>query len=153
MKNRYVYLISARTYGEVDDAPTYYKIGIASDINARFHSIKTSNPLELELEYFFKSSDARAIEVALHKEYAHLRVRGEWFSSEIFDELDQFFDECEIYGGDTVFELQPWLWRCKGTDCDNELSEEREAELIASAIMFNQNKVNRRLEQHVQPAA
>lgn len=111
MTRKYVYLVRAI----VDEERAFYKIGIATDLYARFGNLKTASPLPLQLLFAFPSDRANHIEHALHQEYAHLRVRGEWFDDALFDELDAFFEECQFYQTDEPFESTPQLWRKRFT--------------------------------------
>jgi hypothetical protein len=55
------------------------KIGIAVDVNKRFSTLRTASPLHLELVHAEHVSDPAAREIALHRHFRALRIRGEWF--------------------------------------------------------------------------
>lgn len=77
-----VYFIHSETTGLV-------KIGVATNIAARFSSIVTMSPVPLSL-VGYHLGDARR-EIGLHRLYAALRSHGEWFkvTSEIAREMLQ----------------------------------------------------------------
>ena len=51
------------------------KIGLTLDLDSRIASLRTSNPLDIELIAFIPTN----LEHELHAQLAHLRLRGEWF--------------------------------------------------------------------------
>ncbi len=57
-----------------------YKIGRAKELNTRNKSIAKQSPVEVELVHYFKSKDSVEAEKMLHRKYANLRTRGEWFA-------------------------------------------------------------------------
>ena len=74
----YVYLI----YNENSDISDYVKIGKADDVELRFSRLQIGNPNKLKLAAVIEcknSSEAYRLETELHRKYAHLHVRGEWF--------------------------------------------------------------------------
>jgi len=77
---------------------SYCKIGITKDVKARLSSLRTSNPLELELlcSYGAKNKDSREIESYLHEEFKEYRRKGEWFELDMpvakFEEMCRQFD-------------------------------------------------------------
>ena len=46
----------------------------------RIASMETGSPFGIELLGFIKSSNAKRLEIELHKEYSSRRVKGEWFN-------------------------------------------------------------------------
>ncbi|AOP33813.1 hypothetical protein A0128_08135 [Leptospira tipperaryensis] len=57
----------------------HYKIGITQDVEARFRNLQTSTSSELKMVYSEKLRDYQSLEKKIHKEFAHKRVKGEWF--------------------------------------------------------------------------
>ena len=87
-RKSYVYFI-------LDSFSGALKIGKANDINIRISDLQTGNPNELTFLGYIEcnsSEHAKQLESLYHKEYNHLRVRGEWFE---YDEsiFRQFFKE------------------------------------------------------------
>lgn len=80
-----VYVIQAKS-GAV-------KIGVARDVNLRLEGLQTSNHEELTIVFAFEFESreiARAVEMLMHKRYEAHALRGEWFSvdtSELLDEM------------------------------------------------------------------
>lgn len=66
-----VYFIQAGEDGPV-------KIGTAEDVAARLSELQTGSPAPLQLLGYV--SGGRADEQMLHRRFAALRMRGEWFS-------------------------------------------------------------------------
>lgn len=72
-----------------------YKIGRTKDVQSRLEALKSGSPFKLTLVHSFFSADCKQLERELHKRYAHLCVKGEWFrltTSEI-DEIKAMKDE------------------------------------------------------------
>ena len=69
----YVYLLYSPTNNT-------YKIGKAKQVDGRYGSIAKQSPVEIKLIHQFKSENANKAEKALHNQYSHKRVLGEWFS-------------------------------------------------------------------------
>lgn len=57
----------------------HIKIGVAKDVSARLETLQCAHPAELRVIGI--CDGGRTQEVALHKEFAHLRLRSEWFSA------------------------------------------------------------------------
>lgn len=76
-----------------DSVPPNYKIGIASHTATRLSTLQRSSPFELELVAVLPGGGRRA-EVAIHRRFAHLRLRGEWFR-ESPELLSFIVSECE----------------------------------------------------------
>jgi hypothetical protein len=68
----YVYFITAAA----QDFPI--KIGLTANRFARFTALQTALPYEVEIIGFWAVED-HSIERKIHKRFAHLRLRGEWF--------------------------------------------------------------------------
>ena len=77
----------------------YVKIGISSRIGDRISVLRTSSPIPIKfigvLEVRSREK-AREVELALHREFAPRKVRGEWFSFEFGSDADKraFNDGC-----------------------------------------------------------
>lgn len=92
-----VYFIAADEAGAI-------KIGMASHVWARMRDLQLANPLELTMLGFVWSEHPRVLERELHKRFADLRIRGEWFRST--DELRAFILEvrdCEPIAPPTIY--------------------------------------------------
>ena len=86
---------------ESDGCPTRYvyavvdgfgnvKIGITRDIDARVKSLQVANSTELRLVMYREAvGSGYSDEVRLHKECAGRHLRGEWFSSDALELIDQ----------------------------------------------------------------
>lgn len=55
----------------------YVKVGFARNVYGRFHTIKTDNPVEVEL--IEQVEGTRSLEKDAHLEFHQWRHRGEWF--------------------------------------------------------------------------
>ena len=86
-----------REHGFGDKAP--FKIGIATNLSARFRGIQTGNHLSLSVLkawVFPAKKSAQGAEMRIHEELARFRVRGEWFFHNIDTAIvciDKIFDE------------------------------------------------------------
>lgn len=69
-RDGYVYLLKS---------DQYYKIGMSKDVDARMLQISPKLPVPPELIHIIKTEDMRQLEEALHKQFNHFRVNGEWF--------------------------------------------------------------------------
>lgn len=56
-----------------------YKIGLTRNLDARLSSIATASPFLTQLAHYFKTSQMRELEKALHDHFAAKRQQGEWF--------------------------------------------------------------------------
>lgn len=70
------------------------KIGMAKDIDKRLKSLQTSSPAKLQLLKAIQVAgikEAAELESKLHRNFAHLRITGEWFKAEkeLFDYLEK----------------------------------------------------------------
>lgn len=73
------------------------KIGISSSPEARLANLQTGNPDAIRLvktTRFASRREARACEASLHRQWAHRRVKREWFELDV-QELQQAIDECQ----------------------------------------------------------
>ena len=69
------------------------KIGFATDLKMRLHSIQTGNHVDLTLIYHFRG--CKRSERLLHKHFAKDRVRREWFTHT--NEIDDLIEDIERY--------------------------------------------------------
>lgn len=60
----------------------YVKIGSAKNPISRLAGLQTSSPYKLRILYIEPDRKSRAVERARHREFAALRVNGEWFKYE-----------------------------------------------------------------------
>lgn len=73
---------------EIDGHPAI-KVGITCNMYLRSASAQTDNPRLLKVikALRFKTrAEASLVEATLHKKWAHVRVRGEWFGPEILSD-------------------------------------------------------------------
>jgi hypothetical protein len=78
-----IYLIQIQS----QDGPV--KIGLtASNPKSRILTLQTALPWDIKILHIIEGP--RALEAALHHRYAHLHIRGEWYSfaKEMLDEID-----------------------------------------------------------------
>lgn len=59
----------------------FIKIGYAQDFQSRLRVLRSSSPDNLDVLGVIHSTEAGALEHALHRKFAADRVRGEWFRS------------------------------------------------------------------------
>jgi predicted GIY-YIG superfamily endonuclease len=71
-----------------------YKIGIAKNPKKRIKQLQTGNSDELTLIETYPSENASKIESALHRQFSHVKLNGEWFDLSIKEE-SQFIKNCE----------------------------------------------------------
>lgn len=84
---RYVYLIRGND--------GRYKIGTAKNPIQRICQLQTGNSDKLKLIEIYQSENANKIEIALHGQYSHNRMTGEWFDLSIAEEAG-FIKRCKI---------------------------------------------------------
>jgi len=84
--NGWVYFILGEDTGRC-------KIGHARDVERRLRGFQTGSSEELTIYGVIPAVNPFAMEKAIHKRFAELRIRGEWFT--ITDELIGFVD---MYG-------------------------------------------------------
>jgi hypothetical protein len=70
--SKYVYFIRMRN-------TSYIKIGFSTCVNARMNVLNVGNPIQLDLEFKFKTDKFRLHESLLHIHFTKYHVRGEWF--------------------------------------------------------------------------
>lgn len=70
-------LPSSKVYLVRGELTGLYKIGIANDVSRRLAELQSGSPDDLRL--VSKIDGGRAVEQQLHRRFAALRVRGEWF--------------------------------------------------------------------------
>jgi hypothetical protein len=73
----FVYVIFVYTGSEF-----FYKIGQASNVDARLKSHQTSSPFEVRIALAYFVDNMRREESTLHAMFADKRIRGEWFQLE-----------------------------------------------------------------------
>jgi len=78
----------AKVYFITDDATGLIKIGRAMDVEQRLKGLQTGAPGQLRV--LADMDGGAAGEADMHRRFAHLRVRGEWFSPG--DDLLQFIE-------------------------------------------------------------
>ena len=76
----------------------YYKIGVASNVEARLAALQTGNPYELIVKSCFEFDNANSIEQALHQKFSEKQKHGEWFVLND-DDVRQFETICNLLGG------------------------------------------------------
>lgn len=57
-----------------------YKIGITTNMEARFAKLQTGSPKKLTITHKVRTNNMRALEAELHRKYADKRLNGEWFA-------------------------------------------------------------------------
>ena len=57
----------------------FYKIGFSKNPNNRLKTVKTHNPLDVNILATLKTDDYLSLEKQLHNEFSNKRSRGEWF--------------------------------------------------------------------------
>lgn len=77
---------------------SFYKIGIARDVDSRLAQLQTGNPIPLTLWASYTFEAAITIERALHQKFRACRAVGEWFRLSEKD-LEEAFRICELLGG------------------------------------------------------
>ena len=71
-----------------------YKIGISSDVSARFKDLLVGNSEPLQVVRLYKVNTPRRAESTLHERYAFIHKRGEWFSPSLdLKDVDAFVKE------------------------------------------------------------
>lgn len=68
----FVYLIA-------DKHTKHVKIGLSKNPKDRWQSLRTATAVDLDLVAVIETNKMRATEDELHRQFSHLRVRGEWF--------------------------------------------------------------------------
>jgi predicted GIY-YIG superfamily endonuclease len=58
----------------------HYKIGKTNNPNDRMSTFSVKLPMEVEYLVLIQSHSYHRLESALHKQYAHKRINGEWFA-------------------------------------------------------------------------
>lgn len=90
---QYLYLISCKS-----GLQTFYKIGIANDVESRLAQLQTGSPLELSIEECYSFDNSEIVEKAIHQAWKKQRVRGEWFELG-GDGVEKFQEICSLLGG------------------------------------------------------
>lgn len=81
-----------------------YKIGIAKNPKKRISQLQTGNSDKLELIESYPSENASKIETALHNQFSHIKLNGEWFDLSITEET-LFIKRCKTID-DTITMLR-----------------------------------------------
>jgi hypothetical protein len=85
----FIYFLSAK-------APGFpIKIGISTQHQARFISLQTALPYELDVMAIMPTTDP-IMERRLHRQFRHLHLRGEWF--ERSPELEEYIEKLSANG-------------------------------------------------------
>lgn len=97
----WVYFIQAGNDGPI-------KIGIAQDTDKRIRNLQVGNPLQLKLLLRVWSETPHHLESSLHKCFANLSTRGEWFKpkSYILDSISYI----EFHGASAFFDKVEDEW-------------------------------------------
>lgn len=78
------YIYCVREQALCENAPVYFKIGHANDLERRKSCMQTANPRPLRTVFvlgpFLDRGEAEDVESQAHSLLAAYRVRGEWFS-------------------------------------------------------------------------
>jgi hypothetical protein len=84
LRREYVYLVQAIVDGKLSGP---VKIGTTRVPTQRLNQLQTGNPQLLYLRFSIPVERAGWLERFIHQQYAHLRIRGEWFefSQDIID--------------------------------------------------------------------
>lgn len=80
-KNNMLYIIRSGGY-------RYYKIGITNNINKRFSTLQTGNPVKLVLYrgYIIENRHKlEKLERLIHTKFKEKRIRGEWYMLNKYD--------------------------------------------------------------------
>lgn len=64
---------------------TYYKIGMSDNVAWRVQQLSVALPMEVQHVHTIRTDDPARLEKELHTRFADKRVRGEWFSLDLFD--------------------------------------------------------------------
>lgn len=59
------------------------KIGIATELRARLSGHQSSHPYPLRIIAYYPAVYGQIQERRTHEKFAHLRIRGEWFRSDV----------------------------------------------------------------------
>lgn len=86
---QYLYLIRCQSF---------YKIGIANDVESRLAQLSTGNPFPLEVVSVYGFNNAQPVEAAIHQRFSYRRKRGEWFELDP-DDLVDYDGICNLLGG------------------------------------------------------
>lgn len=86
---QYLYLIKCQSF---------YKIGVANDVESRLAQLSTGNPFPLEVKVVYAFQNAAPVETVLHQKFSDKRRRGEWFELNYQDTKDMH-QICLLLGG------------------------------------------------------
>jgi predicted GIY-YIG superfamily endonuclease len=85
-----------------------FKIGYSDDPQRRLSNIQTGQAVEVKLFYSeqAESGVAKIIEKLIHRNLAHKRIRGEWFSVTLSEAIDEVKFAFIRYEGEDNLPLQ-----------------------------------------------
>lgn len=106
---------------------SYFKIGIAYDVQARIAQLSTGNPHEIELILCFGFDNADIVERAIHQKFAASRKRGEWFGL-TGENIAEFEKLCNMLGGELI-RINNVVSEAEIEDAENEFSENSRIEI------------------------
>lgn len=86
---QYLYIIKCQSF---------YKIGVANDVESRLAQLSTGNPYPLEVEIVYEFDNAEPVERAIHQRYEATRQRGEWFILD-YQNTKDIHTICLLLGG------------------------------------------------------
>jgi hypothetical protein len=68
-----------------------YKVGWSKDPKSRLGNLQVGQAVEVKIHYQQETDVAKAkiIEKMVHRQLAHKRIRGEWFSASLEDIVDE----------------------------------------------------------------
>jgi hypothetical protein len=70
IKSKYIYIL---------ECTGLYKIGYASKVESRLHSMQSGNPYEIKHIFSRKVWNPKDAESRLHKMLSEYKIKGEWF--------------------------------------------------------------------------
>lgn len=96
-KKGYIYLVSKVHFRNV------YKIGCTVDLKTRLQRMKLTYKSNMKYHYkFFTNYDYEGLEIKLHTELIHNRIRGDWFYLENLIKVDEICKEWELCQGNDI---------------------------------------------------
>lgn len=85
-----IYLIESNLNGTIS-----YKIGKTNRVLKRLKELSTGNAGQLTIVHTFHTDFPNELEIAIHNNFSHYRLNGEWFSDNL--DVSKFLDACELY--------------------------------------------------------
>ena len=82
---------------ETDSGERFHKIGISKNVERRVKTLQTGNCFDIKTVYVFDTEIGELTESTLHRLYAPLHKRGEWFEldDEQVESFPQKFEQTE----------------------------------------------------------